>query len=105
MSVEYHKHPVLPVPDFRLGAQVNNIRGIAGAIGALGLLLCCAGFFSNRTEFFHSYLFSYLYWVGFAFGGLAVLLLNNVVGGRWGVTSRSFLLAAARTIPLMVLFF
>jgi hypothetical protein len=105
MSVDYHKHPVLPIPDIRLGARFTSFRGVAGAVGALSLLLCCAGFFFNREEFFHSYLFAYLYWVGFAFGGLGILLMNNVVGGRWGVTTRSFLIAASRTLPAMLLLF
>ncbi len=64
-----------------------------------GLLLCVAGFFGNRAQFFQSYLFAFLYWGGFAFGGLGILLLNNTVGGRWGVTTRSFLEAAMRTLP------
>lgn len=105
MSSHFHKKPVLPVPDIRLGAQFNGVRSIAAIVGALGILLCGAGYFFNPTEFFHSYLFAYLYWVGFSFGGLAVLMLNNVVGGRWGVTSRSFLIAAARTLPIMALLF
>jgi hypothetical protein len=74
-------------------------------VGALGLLLCVAGFFQNRTQFFQSYLFAFIYWGGFAIGGLGVLLLNHTVGGRWGVTARRFLEAKMRTLPLILLFF
>jgi hypothetical protein len=105
MSASLHKYPALPVPEIRLGSQFTNFRGIAGFIGGLALLLCIAGFWRSPKEFYQSYLFAYLYWVGFSVGGLGILLLNNVVGGRWGVTTRSFLLAAARTLPAMLLLF
>jgi hypothetical protein len=38
-------------------------------------------------------------------GGLAILLINNVVGGKWGVTIRRYLEASARTLPLIAIFF
>ncbi|MBV9267296.1 MAG: hypothetical protein JO061_14085 [Acidobacteriaceae bacterium] len=80
-----------------------GVQRWAGVIGALCLILCCAGYFANPTEFFHSYLFAYLYWMGFTLGGLGILLMNNVVGGRWGASTRSFLIAAMRTLPWMLL--
>ena len=52
----------ITVPEIRLGSKVASVERIAGVIGALGLLLCCAGFFWNRTEFFQSYLFAFIYW-------------------------------------------
>ncbi len=67
-------------------------------------LLCVAGFFANRAEFFQSYLFAFIYWSGFTFGGLCLLLLNNTVGGKWGVTARRFFEAQMRTLPLIFLF-
>jgi len=81
------------------------VERISGVIGGLGLLLCVAGFFANRAEFFQSYLFAFQYWGGFAFGGLAVLLLNNVVGGKWGVTIRRLLEAKVRTLPVVFVLF
>ncbi len=89
------------VPDIQLGSRAASVERASGFIGGLGLLLCCAGFFWNRTIFFQSYLFAFLYWSGFALGGLGILLLNNVVGGRWGVTTRSFYIAALRTLPVV----
>ena len=94
-----------PVPEFRLGPRAASVERTAGVIGALGALLCVAGFFANRAVFFQSYLFAFLYWGGFALGGLGIMVLNNTVGGRWGVTSRRYTQAAMRTLPLMFLFF
>ena len=98
---EHSHHGSAAVPDIQLGSRAASFERISGVIGGLGLLLCLAGFFWNRTIFFQSYLFAFIYWAGFALGGLGLLLLNNVVGGRWGVTTRSFLVAAMRTLPLV----
>ncbi|HEX4164951.1 MAG TPA: hypothetical protein VHZ55_05700 [Bryobacteraceae bacterium] len=94
----------IPVPEIRLGPKAANIERISGVVGGLGLLLCVAGFFANRAEFFQSYLFAFIYWSGFALGGLCILLLNNTVGGKWGVTARRFLEAQMRTLPLIFVF-
>ena len=104
MSSHAHEMDVA-VPDFRLGPKAASVERISGVIGALGLLLCVAGFFSNRAIFFQSYLFAFLYWAGFSLGGLGVLVLNNTVGGRWGVTSRRYFEAAMRTLPYIFLLF
>ena len=92
------------VPEIQLGSRAASVERFSGVVGGVGLLLCCAGFFWNRAIFFQSYLFAFLYWSGFALGGLGILLLNNVVGGKWGVTTRSFLIAAMRTLPLIGIF-
>jgi hypothetical protein len=94
----------IPVPEIRLSPKAASIERLAGVVGALGLLLCVAGYFFNRAQFFQSYLFAFLYWSGFTLGGLGILLLNHTVGGIWGVTSRRFFEAAMRTLPLIFLF-
>lgn len=95
----------LPIPEIRLGPKAASVERIAGVIGGLGALLCVAGFFYNRAEFFQSYLFAFLYWGGFTIGGLGILVLNNTVGGRWGVTARRYLEAAMRTLPFLAVMF
>lgn len=100
-----HRDRMVVIPEERLGPRAIRVEQISGVVGALGLLLCCAGFFANRAEFFQSYLFAFIYWGGFTIGGLGVLLMNHVVGGIWGVTTRRLLGAAVRTLPLLVLLF
>ncbi|HSU33942.1 MAG TPA: hypothetical protein VLJ11_22135 [Bryobacteraceae bacterium] len=95
----------VPVPEIRLGAQAARVERAAGLAGAIGILLCFVAFFFDRNRLFQSYLFAFTYWGGFAIGGLGVLLMNNVVGGRWGVTTRQFLIGAVRTLPLVLLLF
>jgi hypothetical protein len=93
----------LPVPDFRVGPKGVRLERVCGLIGVIGLLLCLLGFFVNREEFFQSYAFAFLYWAGFAIGGLGVLLMHHTVGGKWGVTIRRLLEAKMRTLPLIAL--
>jgi hypothetical protein len=104
--VSSHEHDTYePIPDFRLGPKAASVERVSGVVGALGLLLCVAGYFANPAEFFQSYLFAFLYWSGFALGGLCILLLSNTVGGIWGVTARRFLEAKMRTLPIVFVFF
>jgi hypothetical protein len=102
---DHRDRTTVAIPEERLGPRAIRVEQISGVIGALGLLLCCAGFFANRAEFFQSYLFAFIYWGGFTIGGLGVLLMNHVVGGTWGVTTRRLLGAAVRTLPLLILLF
>ncbi|MGA8596706.1 MAG: hypothetical protein WB676_18510 [Bryobacteraceae bacterium] len=101
MSDRRHAVSSIPVPVERLGERALRIERMAGVVGVLGLLLCVAGFFVDRTVFFQSYLFGFTYWAGFAIGGLGVLLMHHTVGGRWGVTIRRLLEAQMRTLPLV----
>jgi len=104
--VSSHGHAAdVAVPQITLGSKASGVERIAGIIGVAGLFLCAAGYFTDPHKFFQSYLFAFLYWAGFAIGGLGILLLNNVVGGKWGVTIRRYLEANAKTMPLIAIFF
>lgn len=101
-----HDHAAeIAVPEITLGSKAAGVERTAGIIGVAGLFLCAAGYFTDHEKFFQSYLFAFLFWAGFPIGGLGILLLNNVVGGKWGVTIRRYLEASARTMPLIAAFF
>jgi hypothetical protein len=91
------------VPEIQLGSRAVSVERAAAVVGALGLLVCLGGYFWKPEIFFQSYLFAFLYWSSFAFGCLGLFLLTNVVGGRWGVTTRSLLIAGMRTLPVVFL--
>jgi hypothetical protein len=58
-----------------------------------------------RKQAFNSYLFAYLFWLGFALGSMAIVALHNLTGGNWGVLVRRPAEAAAMTLPLMFVLF
>jgi hypothetical protein len=75
------------------------------AVGGLFLLALAAGFALDRGQFFRSYLFGFLFWVGIGVGSLGLAMLNHLTGGLWGLVPRRFHEAAARTLPVMGLLF
>src|SRR5689334_1368115 len=73
--------------------------------GAAGAILCVIGLFINPFQFYHSYLWSYMFLIGLGLGSLAWLMLQYLTGGAWGVVIRRPAEAAARTLPLLALMF
>lgn len=74
-------------------------------VGAAFLVLLLIGAFINRDQFFRSYLIGFTFWTGIAVGSLALLMLQHLTGGGWGLVIRRALEAATRTLPLMAVLF
>lgn len=86
-------------PDFK------QIQFIALGVGIAALAACGFGAMSHSAQFFQSYLFGYLFWIGITLGSLALLALHHLVGGGWGFAIQRVLEAATKTLSLMVLLF
>jgi hypothetical protein len=84
---------------------IERYQPIALGIGVLGLIGCIFGYISNSQEFFRSYLPAWIFWFQIVAGSLAVLMLQYVTGGEWGLLVRRPLGAAARTMIVMALLF
>lgn len=83
----------------------RRVQWPALVIGLVGLAVCAIGAFFSRTQFFQSYLYAYLFWLGIALGSFGVMMIQHLAGGRWGVVIRRLLEAAALTLPLMAVLF
>ena len=55
--------------------------------------------FTNAGQFYRSWLFAFLFWIGIALGCLSITLIHNLTGGMWGLVIRRLLEAGARTLP------
>ncbi|MEN3327319.1 MAG: hypothetical protein V7638_2126 [Acidobacteriota bacterium] len=73
--------------------------------GIVFLVVLAAGAFINAGQFFQAYLIGWTFWTGIAVGSLALLMLQHLTGGGWGLVIRRSLEAAARTLPLMAVLF
>jgi hypothetical protein len=71
---------------------------ILGAISIVGGVL-------SPGDFFRSYLMGYLFWLGLTLGSMAILMLQYLTAGAWGIMTRRTLESASRTLPLCVLLF
>jgi hypothetical protein len=77
---------------------------IAGA-AATGLLIVGLLVESTRDQFFRSYLWAYLFWLGFPMGAGGLLMVQYLTGGAWGLAIRRLLESATRMIiPMAILF-
>ena len=76
---------------------------IALTAGLAGLALCAVGAFANSGQFYVSWLFGSLFWLGLSLGCLATLMLHHLTGGRWGFPVRRFFEAGIALLPLMAL--
>ena len=74
-------------------------------LGLVAAALSVLGLFLNHGQFFHSYLFAWLFWIGLSLGALVVLMMQFLTGGLWGLALRNLALAALPTGLMMALFF
>lgn len=74
-------------------------------IGLAGLTLCAVGAIFRPALFLQSYLFGYMFTLGLALGCMAILMLQYLTGGDWGVVIRRILESAMRTLPWLAVGF
>ena len=74
---------------------------VVGVVALLILIVVALISHDYRVQIYQSYLVGYLFWIGIALGALALLMLQHLTGGEWGLLIRRILEAASRTLPLM----
>ncbi len=95
----------------RIDRMTNDIPALARLqqtaliVGAIGLVAGAAGAFSNPDQFFRSWLLGFLFCLGLTMGSLALLMLQHMSGGQWGLVGRRIFEAASRTLPIVALVF
>ena len=85
-------------------AEIDVPRSRALVVGVVGLVACAAGFLLDRDHFFRAWLVAYMLFLGIALGSLALLMVQHLSGGAWGIFRRIFE-ASSRTLPLLALLF
>jgi hypothetical protein len=85
--------------------NMSDYQRRALIVGIVFLVVLVAGVFFNARQFFQAYLIGWTFWTGIAVGSLALLMLQHMTGGGWGLVIRRSLEAATRTLPLMAVLF
>ncbi len=96
--MEWRNDPALP-------GAVSRFAKPALAAGLVVLGGSVAGGLADADQFFRSYLLAFVFWNGLAVGSLAILMLQYLTGGAWGIAIRRALEAATRTLPLTAVAF
>ena len=93
----YAAHPDVPA--------LARLQQRALIVGLVGLAAGVLGAFLNLDQFFRSWLIGFLFVLGLSLGCLALLMLQHLSGGQWGLVSRRIFEAGSRTLPAVALLF
>lgn len=88
-----------------LAREFASWRGRFLVAGVAALVVSIIGAFFAPDSFFRAWLWSYTFYVGLTAGCLALLMLQFLTGGAWGLVTRRICEAAVRTLPLLALLF
>lgn len=88
-----------------LAGEMKGWRTRFLIIGVVALALCAIGGFFNADQFYRSYIWVYMFFIGLPLGATALLMLQYLTGGAWGVVIRRPCEAATATLPLLLLLF
>ena len=88
-----------------LRADFDRLQRTALAVGVVASVAVLLLAFRDPQQFYRSYLFAYLFWLGLSLGSLAIVMLHHLTGGSGGFAIRRLLEAGMRTLPLMALLF
>ena len=100
-----------------MNSQIADIRSgprrldrLALGVGVLAValwLLALGGFWlaGDVAPLVRSYLVGHLFWFGISLGSLALIMIHNLTGGRWGWELRVALEPASRTLPVVAVLF
>lgn len=92
-------------PSMELQRDLRRWRIPAFAIGGVMLAAGIIGAVFSPADFFRSYLFGYLFWFAISLGSMAMVMMQYLTGGAWGVVSRRTFESASRTLPLVAILF
>ncbi|MGH9326071.1 MAG: hypothetical protein ACRD2B_05210 [Terriglobia bacterium] len=92
-------------PDYFAFRPTGSFQRNALVVGVVCLGVCFIELARNPTQFFRSYLFGEVFWLGIGLSCMGILMLHHLVSGRWGFVLRRPLEAAAKTLAWMAIFF
>ena len=72
-------------------------------VGVVALLAGAVGAVMNVDQFFRSWLIGFLFCLSLSLGSLALLMLQHLSGGQWGMVGRRIFEAGSRLLPIVAI--
>ena len=91
--------------DYKAPESIGRLQQGAFTVGGIALLVGIFGAMRTPDVFYRAYLTSFMLVLGLTLGSLALVMLQHLTSGHWGIIIRRPLESAARTLPLVVVFF
>jgi hypothetical protein len=89
----------------RLQQRALLIGGAGVLAGIVGGIIAGGETLGLAPQFFQAWLVGFVFCLGLALGCLALLMLQHLSGGQWGLVGRRVFEAGAGTLPIVALFF
>ena len=81
---------------------MSRAERIAWIFGAAGLVIAALGWAVEPRDFAYGWLAALTCWIGWPLGGIALLLVHALTGGRWGEAARPGLLLGIVSLALLI---
>jgi hypothetical protein len=86
-------------------AEIGGLRQRGLIIAAVGFVAGAVGVVLQPSQLWSSWLIGFMFCLGMSMGALALLMIQHMTGGQWGMATRRILEAGARVLPFCVLLF
>jgi len=87
-------------------SELAGLRTRAMGLAVIGGVGMAVGYVTRaRVDFLQSYLIAYVFWMGITMGSMALLMVQHLSGGAWGLFARRVFEASTRNIGLMFILF
>jgi hypothetical protein len=98
-------NPQVENANYAVPAEMAGPQKMYLGIGVVGALACIAGYVMQPEQLMRGYLIGYVLWIGLSLGCMALLMVQHLSGGLWGLSIRRVLEAASKVLPLMLVLF
>ena len=91
-------NPQVQHANYAVPAEAAGWQKMYLGIGVVAALACIAGFFLQPEQLMRGYLIGYMLWLGLSLGCMALLMVQHLSGGLWGLSIRRILEAASQRL-------
>ncbi len=98
-------NPQVDHVNYAVPVEIAGKQTLFLGAGVVAALACIAGYVMQPEQVMRGYLIGYMLWIGLSLGCMALLMVQHLSGGLWGLSIRRILEASSKGLPLMLVLF